>query len=108
MKSSPPTGTLEWVLPDVLPGVCRLFLHVELLPEPPLNLQPTRWRYIPLEGDFLEVLSITMGLRAPLSGRTWLEALFVEEPTLDQLDALHELALRLEDTGLPAIVSGRF
>ncbi|MEJ1928962.1 hypothetical protein WDZ92_01630 [Nostoc sp. NIES-2111] len=108
MKASPPPGTLEWVLPDVLPGICRLFLHVEMLPERPAGLQPTRWQLIPLEDSYLEVLSITIGLRAPLSGRTWLEALFIDEPTLDQLDALHELALRLEERGLPAIVSGRF
>ena len=99
----------EWVLPDVLPGICRLFLHLHVTGTVEKSGRTaTHWRTIDLGAAGLKMYRIYIDLDTPLAGAARLEAIFPDEPTLDQMEALVDLASRIEQGGVPALVGGRF
>ena len=102
-------ASLEWTLPDLLPGICRLFLSVPMLaPLSALPEQAVRWQAIHLPGTDLAVYTVRIALRTHGGPAAELEAIFLEEPRLDQMLALDSYAQGLAKRGLPALVAGQF
>jgi hypothetical protein len=100
---------LEWVLPDVLSGVYRLFLKVPtVVPHIALPEPATTWRHVSIDDTGLSVYTVQMALRTSLAVNVRLEAVFLDEPTLDQMHALEDFASSIRKRGLPALVSGQF
>jgi hypothetical protein len=112
MKTTAPWGSptaLEWTLPDVLPGICRMFLRVPTTAQAgSLPAQAIFWRAIHLPGTDLALYTVRIALRTMGGPAAELEAIFLEEPRLDQMLALDAYAQGLAKHGLPALVAGRF
>jgi hypothetical protein len=103
------TAALEWTLPDVLPGICRLFLRVPMvLPTHTLPQPTTHWCTIALPETDLCLYRVRIALRTLNGINTQLQAVFLEEPRLDQMKALDAYAAGLAKHGLPALVAGQF
>jgi hypothetical protein len=102
------TQDLEWILPDVLPGVCRILLRVPTFTHLGLPQPATTWHHVKIDDTGLSVFTVKMALRTPMAVSIHLEAIFLEEPTLDQMDALEDFAKRMSSKGLPALVAGQF
>jgi hypothetical protein len=103
------TAALQWTLPDVLPGVCRLFLRMPVGSShmaPPMPA--TRLVQVSLDDSGLSVYAVQLALRTHLAIPLVLEAVFLDEPTLDHMEGLHEFARRLCQHGLPALIAGQF
>ncbi len=96
-----PQTKAEWPLPDVMPGVCRLFLSLPG-PDEALTTAAFEWQEVLLDETALSLFCT----RQLLANGTLLEGVFVNEPTLDQLDALQDFACRLEQRGMPTLIEG--
>lgn len=96
-----PLTKAEWPLPDVMPSVCRLFLSLPAQ-DNALPAAAFEWQEVWLDETGLTLYCT----RQTLANGSVLEAVFVSEPTLDQLDALQDFADRLEQRGMPTLIEG--
>jgi|GEM_PF-4853089 len=98
---------MECALPDVLPGICRLFLHIPSQAASLLGSAPrtTPWEPIVLGDTGVALYRVKLALLTEGYLQAYIEAVFLEEPRLDQLYVLGQYAASLGKQGLPALLA---